>query len=414
MTAENTVDYVYEENERPIEKKKLTLLDKLKRKFKLKSKKQKNLHNESSKSSSSTQASSLISKSNTKDTSISSSTSIENDTDSDSIHSFRNCKICLNNFGSTQSISCKLFELSSCKCKFCINCLYEYIKESIENCDVLPINCPDSSCKLKGYLNTDEVRTIICRQYDATDINNNYTCETDYDKVCFVQVEDENDFNLFNKYLKICENIQVLRDPFKTHCPKPMCQNVCSILAGNNKSSIVKVICDKCKLEFCSKCSRTWCPSEEKASFNNKFDSHSFLDMCDCNSIVSNEFSTDNFQNFENIKRCPNCSILIERADGCAQIMCKICKHTFCFYCLTSLENDYLLKHYTKKGPCQGKLGHSRISLFFHRLSVIAVFSGTIVLIIILSPFLLFALPCIILNRKIRNNCLKKISTKFG
>ncbi len=51
-----------------------------------------------------------------------------------------------------------------------------------------------------------------------------------------------------------------------------------------------------------------------------------------------NDASLGKSFDFENIKRCPKCSILIERADGCAQIMCKACRHTFCFYCLTSLD----------------------------------------------------------------------------
>ena len=38
------------------------------------------------------------------------------------------------------------------------------------------------------------------------------------------------------------------------------------------------------------------------------------------------------------IKRCPICRIPIERNDGCAQMMCKRCKHVFCWYCLASLD----------------------------------------------------------------------------
>ena len=90
-----------------------------------------------------------------------------------------------------------------------------------------------------------------------------------------------------------------------------------------------------CDSEFCSKCFKAWSSS---TSLNITTETHNELlinDVCDCNLIVSNEIATDNLKN---IKRCPNCSVLIERADGCAQVMCKICKHTFCFYCLTSLE----------------------------------------------------------------------------
>ncbi|KAF8570360.1 hypothetical protein P879_07913, partial [Paragonimus westermani] len=38
------------------------------------------------------------------------------------------------------------------------------------------------------------------------------------------------------------------------------------------------------------------------------------------------------------LKRCPACFIPIERIEGCAQMMCRSCKHTFCWYCLKSLD----------------------------------------------------------------------------
>jgi hypothetical protein len=133
------------------------------------------------------------------------------------------------------------------------------------------------------------------------------------------------------------------------------------------------------------------------------------------NSNSENPNSSKSFliNDFENIKRCPKCSILIERADGCAQIMCKACRHTFCFYCLTSLDDDFLLKHFTKNGPCKGKLGHSRFSLFLHRISVVSIFLGTIILVIILSPFILISLPCLVFSNKCRKTCLK-FSAKFN
>ncbi|CAH8562806.1 unnamed protein product [Schistosoma turkestanicum] len=66
------------------------------------------------------------------------------------------------------------------------------------------------------------------------------------------------------------------------------------------------------------------------------------------------------------LKRCPACLVPIERIEGCAQMMCRSCKHTFCWYCLTSLDDDFLLQHYDD-GACKGKLGHSRASVIGHR-----------------------------------------------
>lgn len=128
--------------------------------------------------------------------------------------------------------------------------MYEYIKQSIENCNVLPLNCPDSKCKSKGFLSTDEIRSIL-NGPDELDLNNNHTtmCDDENecdDKVCFIK----NEFNLYEKYLKICENLEIIRDPHKVHCPKPTCQNICKILASDPKDLNVKVTCDKVEHKF--------------------------------------------------------------------------------------------------------------------------------------------------------------------
>ena len=43
------------------------------------------------------------------------------------------------------------------------------------------------------------------------------------------------------------------------------------------------------------------------------------------------------------IKRCPMCFVPIERDAGCAQMMCKRCKHVFCWFCLASLDVSIFL-----------------------------------------------------------------------
>lgn len=122
------------------------------------------------------------------------------------------------------------------------------------------------------------------------------------------------------------------------------------------------------------------------------------------------------------IKCCPMCSVPIEKDEGCAQMMCKRCKHVFCWYCLASLDvsgflfvgqffcfcdifsmntffsppqDDFLLRHYDK-GPCKNKLGHSRASVVWHRAQVIGIFAGFGILLLVASPLLLLVAPCIV------------------
>ncbi|KAH6572232.1 hypothetical protein BASA60_006733 [Batrachochytrium salamandrivorans] len=40
----------------------------------------------------------------------------------------------------------------------------------------------------------------------------------------------------------------------------------------------------------------------------------------------------------ENSKRCPNCSVLINRDEGCNKVDCLYCGHKFCWQCLGQFE----------------------------------------------------------------------------
>ncbi|KAK1806693.1 hypothetical protein P4O66_005197, partial [Electrophorus voltai] len=95
------------------------------------------------------------------------------------------------------------------------------------------------------------------------------------------------------------------------------------------------------------------------------------------------------------IKQCPKCRVYIERNQGCAQMLCKSCKHTFCWYCLQNLDGDIFLRHYDK-GPCRYRLGHSRASVMWNRTQVAGILVGISVIVLVTSPLLLLASPCIL------------------
>jgi hypothetical protein len=60
------------------------------------------------------------------------------------------------------------------------------------------------------------------------------------------------------------------------------------------------------------------------------------------------------------------------------------------------------------------RLGHSRASLFFHRLTIVGIFIGLILLFLIAIPFLIITAPCLLCCRyKQIKNRLKNL-TKLG
>ncbi|WAR23498.1 R144A-like protein [Mya arenaria] len=224
---------------------------------------------------------------------------------------------------------------------------------------------------------------IYCRE--LLDTVNNSCRQKDSTSSRGQNVKSLVDDRHFSRYRKLRFQKEVDLDPHRTFCPEAGCETVCHVCSTSSSHAFSRptpVDCPKCKLQFCSVCKSKW--HHRKT----------------CDEVIMSGRKEDQgipFSSVEdsNIKRCPVCHVPIERNDGCAQMMCKRCKHVFCWYCLTSLDDDFLLRHYDK-GPCKNKLGHSRASVIWHRTQVIGIFAGFGVLLLVASPFLLLAAPCIL------------------
>ncbi|ELK29143.1 Putative E3 ubiquitin-protein ligase RNF144A [Myotis davidii] len=188
---------------------------------------------------------------------------------------------------------------------------------------------------------------------------------------------------IMQRYKKLQFEREVLLDPCRTWCPVSTCQAVCQ-LPEMGLPTPQPVQCKACATEFCSACKASWhpgqgCPETMPITF--------------LPGDTSSGFRLE--EDDAPIKRCPKCKVYIERDEGCAQMMCKNCKHAFCWYCLESLDDDFLLIHYDK-GPCRNKLGHSRASVIWHRTQVVGIFAGFGLLLLVASPFLLLATPFVL------------------
>uniref|UniRef100_A0A4W2GFH3 E3 ubiquitin-protein ligase RNF144A n=1 Tax=Bos indicus x Bos taurus TaxID=30522 RepID=A0A4W2GFH3_BOBOX len=207
---------------------------------------------------------------------------------------------------------------------FCFfQCLKQYVELLIKEGLETAISCPDAACPKQGHLQENEIE-------------------------CMVAAE------IMQRYKKLQFEREVLLDPCRTWCPASTCQAVCQLQEmGLHTPQLVQ--CKACDTEFCSACKASWhpgqgCPETMPITF--------------LPGETSSAFKLD--EDDAPIKRCPKCKVYIERDEGCAQMMCKNCKHAFCWYCLESLDDDFLLIHYDK-GPCRNKLGHSRASVIWHR-----------------------------------------------
>lgn len=107
----------------------------------------------------------------------------------------------------------------------------------------------------------------------------------------------------------------VSMDKGRAWCPRAGCETICSINGnGGSSTPLGPVHCPNCSTDFCSICREPWHNGP-------------------CSELpLGIPFGSDH------IKCCPMCSVPIEKDEGCAQMMCKRCKHVFCWYCLASLD----------------------------------------------------------------------------
>ncbi|XP_024214343.1 probable E3 ubiquitin-protein ligase RNF144A isoform X3 [Halyomorpha halys] len=242
------------------------------------------------------------------------------------------CKLCLSQVNLPSTWTLQ------CGCTFCTECMKAYVEFEIAE-GAYEISCPDALCEARGVLSLQEIENLV-------------------------------NADTMEKHKKFRRNREVDQDVRLAWCPSAGCETVCSVSPGPSRVS-----CPTCRQEFCSLCRGPWhpsgpCPQAIPGPPGIPFDS-------------------------ELIKCCPMCAVPIEKDEGCAQMMCKRCKHVFCWYCLASLDDDFLLRHYDK-GPCKNKLGHSRASVIWHRTQVIGIFAGFGILLLVASPLLLLAAPCIV------------------
>ncbi|XP_059798267.1 E3 ubiquitin-protein ligase RNF144A isoform X3 [Balaenoptera ricei] len=201
------------------------------------------------------------------------------------------CKLCLGEYPVEQMTT-----IAQCQCIFCTLCLKQYVELLIKEGLETAISCPDAACPKQGHLQENEIE-------------------------CMVAAE------IMQRYKKLQFEREVLLDPCRTWCPASTCQAVCQLQEmGLQTPQLVQ--CKACDTEFCSACKASWhpgqgCPETMPITF------------------LPGETSSSAFPLEEDdvpIKRCPKCKVYIERDEGCAQMMCKNCKHAFCWYCLESLD----------------------------------------------------------------------------
>ncbi|CAB9520759.1 IBR domain-containing protein 1 [Seminavis robusta] len=108
-------------------------------------------------------------------------------------------------------------------------------------------------------------------------------------------------------------------------CPGPDCPVVAQLMASEDQATNLRtnpsVNCGACATSFCFSCGSD--PHQPAHC----------ADFAEWNRI----FGSSEYWVKKNAKPCPNCNVPIEKNNGCNHMRCRMCRHDFCWLCLTAL-----------------------------------------------------------------------------
>ena len=184
-------------------------------------------------------------------------------------------------------------KVEECGHAFCSSCWFDFLSVNIKENKLPSIKCLDYNCRVKL---TDEFIINL--------LNSNT--------------------NLIKAYKRYKLELEIINDPNKKLCPYPNCDSYLELIDIRNKD----VTC-KNGHKYCFDCLKK---PHGKLPCNAKIDK----------SLI--EFAKNNF-----VKKCPKCSIITEKNQGCNHITCTKCRYQWCWLC----NEEYKVNHF-KEGKCRG------------------------------------------------------------
>ena len=176
---------------------------------------------------------------------------------------------------------------------FCNNCWYDSFSVKIKENKIPSIKCLKYECNEK--LSDEFIINIL-----------------------------NNDINLIKKYKRYKLELEIINSPNKKLCPYPNCDSYLE-----QKDLLSKYIPCKNNHIYCFYCL-------EKPHGNSP-----------CNESLASsmvEYAKNNF-----VKKCPQCSIITEKNNGCNHITCTKCGYQWCWLC-----NEQYNPFHFQEGKCKG------------------------------------------------------------
>ena len=198
------------------------------------------------------------------------------------------CEVCNEMF-----ISNKNNKVEKCGHAFCSNCWYDFLSVKIKENKLTSIKCLNYNCKEK--LNDKFIINLL-----------------------------NSDIDLIKKYKRYKLELEIINDPNKKLCPYPNCDSYLELKQIRKKD----VTC-KNNHSFCFECLKK---------------PHGNLP---CNENLDKSMEEYAMNNF--VKKCPKCSIITEKNNGCNHITCTKCGYQWCWLCNQEYNENHFLG-----GKCKG------------------------------------------------------------
>ncbi|CCH41149.1 Translation termination inhibitor protein ITT1 [Wickerhamomyces ciferrii] len=266
------------------------------------------------------------------------------------------CSICIESHDGTNGI------LLDCDHAFCKSCFKQYSEPIMNSKYASTLQCPN--CPIMNLKNLDskgpaELRELLFeRRMKKEDLLQMYTPEV------VEKFENDRDLVLFEKYQNYF--------PFVcAKCPR------CKKWGFRDDLDDNLVICKNCKLAYCYQCNHSWhgnnnlcrsrlnqipedviqnmlsgeLDSDSKVKFIQQYGKRTL-------NLAIKEYLADiafekAIEDDENLVKCPRCSTVVTKSDGCHKMKCPLCSANFCYRCSSHLDDDNPYTHYADPlSPC--------------------------------------------------------------
>lgn len=184
------------------------------------------------------------------------------------------------------------FKLESCGHIFCLACLVDQCESAMKSQDGFPLCCLKNGCK--KFLLLVDLRSLLSSE----------------------KLEE-----LFRASLSVfvASSAGIYR-----FCPTPDCPSIYQVAAADAESK--PFVCGACSVEICTKCHLEYHPFISCEAYKEyKEDPDATL--------------LDWRKGKENVKNCPSCGYIIEKAEGCNHVECRCGSH-ICWTCLQNFRSS--------------------------------------------------------------------------